>query len=181
MMAWDRLGQLWKAPGCWRPLAAWLGGGRARIIFLLPPVWPLCQQIVLIFHMEGSRDPLESSNSRSHPLQQQQSSEPFASAQPCCRAFLASKTCFMLKFGHFESLLSQDHVFLSSQKFPWKTGNSGVHFLSKRPKEIVWMISRQSIPIFIFLNLLQQHYISKFACSQQPKGWKTKHGYQVFS
>lgn len=82
MVPWDRLGELWREPGRWRPLAVCLGGGRAGIIFLLPPIWPLCQQIVLIFHMEGSRDPLESSNSRPPPCRQQQSSMPHAAEKP---------------------------------------------------------------------------------------------------
>lgn len=73
-MSWDGLGELWSGPGHCRPLAARLGGGRGGIVSLMPGVWPLYQQLVLIFHMEGFRDPLESSNSRCLPCRQQQSS-----------------------------------------------------------------------------------------------------------
>lgn len=72
LMSWDGPGELWSGSRHWTPLAARLGGGRGGIISLTPRVWPLCQQIVLSFYMEGSRDPLQSSNSWRLLCQQQQ-------------------------------------------------------------------------------------------------------------
>lgn len=168
-MPWDRLRELGSGPGHWRPLAACLGGGRGGIIFLMPPIWPLCQQIVLIFHMEESRDPLESSNSCHHPVSGRALGfcKALSRRELDWRAAVTNPDCFMHKFGHFVSLLYWTMHFFASQKFPWKTRNLGLHpLLVLPPRQKTWgkLLRWFKVRAFPFFSL-QQNFISKFVCS----------------